>query len=1377
MFIVHVKIMGKEAARQLYAKALAAAKETKGRENPVREPSKVAEAFKKIMALNRILIELDPSGGAEVASWVCMKAWEQFRAQEQQTPMFDYLLENLASLLPTVESVRKLADANLTETLTEIENLVEDTSVFVLGVQSRSRSERTLHRIFGDARQERPDGLMKRMKRLRAEFHERVAAQTLRITEQDKLRERLKELEPARLAGYNPSHQCLDGTRLAIIDSLSIWIRTRGDQRKLAWVHGLAGLGKSSIATSMCKRLDDQHILACSFFCKRDSPELRDPRRVLTTIVCELAQRWGAYARVVSNVIAKNLALHSKHIQPLYEVLMAEPLQEIAREDYPQDTLAVVVDALDECGDPGTRKQLLMCLRHMSQTVPFLKILITSRPHEDIKAYFLGTGTDWYSELDLLQYDAGPDIYRFVEQSLSSVTSIPGCPSDAVDRVTALANGLFIWARTACAHILAGHERLKRLELLTAGKRLSAIDELYRTILTSEETKGDEESFEELRSCLGAIVVSSMNRALSVAGLAALMGEHASQAAIQSVVDRLSSVLYVDQAIDGAIRISHPSFMEYITNRDRSGDLCIDAAGQNAILARRCLETMNAELSFNACGLDTSAKLNRDIPDIEARVRGAISSQLSYASEFWSGHLTQTPPDVLESLLHELMFGPKLMYWMEVLSLLGKLMVAPASLLRVVKWCTDNNLQECQATAYDAYRFVLAFYDPISASAPHLYISALPMAPTNSYISKRMATFFSNTLTVLDGLASDWTPCIRSISAGSPVYSLAVSPDDQRIVCGCRDGTLRIWDAETGEAVLLPLKGHSGPVTCVSYSHDGQRIVSGSSDETIRIWNAQTGNNLLEPLLGHKGSVNAVAWSQDDSTIVSGSEDRTVRLWHSSTGAALFEPLEGHSSSVDCVAFSANNLRVASGSANGILCLWDAKNGRLLSDQLDKRAHRACIRFSDDSNSVISESGTILHTWNTTTGASATQSHPDTKFGVQSAAFSPSGNRVACAYKDFQLVIWDAKTGLAKTEPLSGHSGLISSVAFPRSDSFVVSGSFDSTVRIWSINASQRPVSSALPTDTPRMLNSLVVSFSSDGRLIASGNWDCTVWVWDAETGESVLGPLEGLSEVPGSIAFSEDDSLVYCGSLDGGFCTWDVRSGRLVHKTSMQGDPDVVEALAISPDGQLFVSGSPSGEVRIWNATSGKLLVEPLAGHSGRAKVAAFSADGRRIVSGSHDKTVRVWDVQSGSAVLESLVGHSKTVLAVAYSFDGLRIASGSADSTVCIWDAQTGNMLLKLQQGGTAKAHTLAFSHNNRSIISGSDDGILRIWDTESGERLYQCFLGCEGFSSSISISSNDCYVVTTMTDGFLHVVDARLWLRPDLPAKYLPGIFSYV
>jgi len=111
------------------------------------------------------------------------------------------------------------------------------------------------------------------------------------------------------------------------------------------------------------------------------------------------------------------------------------------------------------------------------------------------------------------------------------------------------------------------------------------------------------------------------------------------------------------------------------------------------------------------------------------------------------------------------------------------------------------------------------------------------------------------------------------------VLSVAFSPDGKHIVSSSDDKTVRVWDAELGQAIGEPLQGHSDSVWSVAFSPDGKHIVSGSADNTVRVWDAESGQAIGEPLQGHSDGVWSVAFSPDGKHIVSGSSDNTVQVW------------------------------------------------------------------------------------------------------------------------------------------------------------------------------------------------------------------------------------------------------------------------------------------------------------------------------------------------------------------------------------------------------------------------------------------------------------------------------------------------------------------
>jgi dipeptidyl aminopeptidase/acylaminoacyl peptidase len=111
----------------------------------------------------------------------------------------------------------------------------------------------------------------------------------------------------------------------------------------------------------------------------------------------------------------------------------------------------------------------------------------------------------------------------------------------------------------------------------------------------------------------------------------------------------------------------------------------------------------------------------------------------------------------------------------------------------------------------------------------------------------------------------------------SGVNSAQFSPDGKRVVTASEDNTARVWDAQTGQALVGHLK-HNGEVISAQFSPDGKRIVTASQDGTARVWDAQSGQPLTEPMK-HNGWVYSAQFSPDGKRIVTASGDNTARVW------------------------------------------------------------------------------------------------------------------------------------------------------------------------------------------------------------------------------------------------------------------------------------------------------------------------------------------------------------------------------------------------------------------------------------------------------------------------------------------------------------------
>ncbi|KAJ7665615.1 WD40 repeat-like protein [Mycena rosella] len=292
------------------------------------------------------------------------------------------------------------------------------------------------------------------------------------------------------------------------------------------------------------------------------------------------------------------------------------------------------------------------------------------------------------------------------------------------------------------------------------------------------------------------------------------------------------------------------------------------------------------------------------------------------------------------------------------------------------------------------------------------------------------------------------------------------------------------------------------------------------------------------------------------------------------------------------------------------------------------------------------------------------------------------------------------------------------------------------------------------------------VHYSPDGALVASGSWDKTICVWDAQTCALAAGPFEGHTDLVLSICFSPDGSRIASGSDDGTLRVWDSRTGTLVAGPFKTDPTASVACVHFSPDGCRIASGGVDTTINIRNAHTG-ILVAICKGHTDQVNSVHFSPDGTRIVSGSEDSTVRVWDAQTGRPIGGPLTDHSKSVRAVCFSPGGAHIASGSEDNTVCVWDAQAGTLLRQPLEGHTGPVYCVQFSPDGAWIASGSHDCTVRLWDVDTGEPIAGPFKGHTNIVVSVHFSPGGAWIASGSDDNTVRIWDVR-------PATVFTGDF---
>ncbi|MBW4492499.1 MAG: AAA-like domain-containing protein [Oscillatoria princeps RMCB-10] len=323
-----------------------------------------------------------------------------------------------------------------------------------------------------------------------------------------------------------------------------------------------------------------------------------------------------------------------------------------------------------------------------------------------------------------------------------------------------------------------------------------------------------------------------------------------------------------------------------------------------------------------------------------------------------------------------------------------------------------------------------------------------------------------------------------------------------------------------------------------------------------------------------------------------------------------------------------------------------------------------------------------------------------------------------------------------------GHAGAVTSVSFSPDGKHIATASRDKTARLWDLQG--KPVAEFKGHESAVW----GVSFSPDRKYLATASADGKARLWDLSGKELAKFSHQGSV---GSVSFSPDSKRIATASADGTAKLWDLSGKQIAEFKANQG---VVLSVSFSPDGKRIATASDDGKARLWDL-SGKLLKEFKA-HKGWVWSVSFSPKGDRIATASTDGSARLWDL-SGK-LLREFKGNQPWVLSVSFSSNGERVATASADGTARLWDLD-GNQLAKFQgHGGTVGS--VSFSPDGKMLATASADGTAKLWDIDR-KQLAE-FKAHRDLVFSVSFSPDGKMLATASADGV-----AKLW---DLKRKLL-------
>ncbi|KAL8721438.1 MAG: hypothetical protein Q9225_001883 [Loekoesia sp. 1 TL-2023] len=1067
---------------------------------------------------------------------------------------------------------------------------------------------------------------------LQLNIHEKVSG-----AEQELLLEKLPYAGDAVFNSHlnDQRHRpCLANTRVDVLGEVMAWAADPSPQC-IFWLKGLAGMGKSTIATTVAFELKKKSRPVASYFFQRGHSDLAHVRKLIPTIVRQLSQYSSSYRQSVITAIKKEPGIgDTASLQEQYDKLLVKPLGKLAPLIRAQDPFFIVMDALDEC---DVQRDLRMLLKLLAGTDDMpelgLKVFVTSRPELPIRHGFQLMPSILYRNLALQNVPRSvvdSDIRKYLSYELKDVQHDFCLPAhwpatEDLDILARKAGGLFIFAATACRYIGGSSlakppDRLQQICTSVATNTLMTeeLDQMYAIVLQSSiRGKYTEEERQSIRNRYHYIVgcIIMLLDPIPISQLYSLLNGPLveSQEELEGALQTLHAVFDVPEATGSPIQMLHLSFRDFLLDPNRCLDrqFWVDEQQAHRSLTTDCIRLLSSSLSRNMCGLPSLGTLKSEIhpATIENALSPAVHWPVDSASFLPNGKLLATTYYVTES-------GEEI-----------------------------DDEQDVQR---------LEIWDP-QTGASQAYLKP----PTGSFVIEKLSPDGHNVVSVsFDGILRLWDTAkaeYRFISGNhaSTIISAAFSFDSQFLALGSEDGSIRLLDVQKGDW-HYKLEGRSEQVEALIFSPDGTMIAATIADETVQLWDFQTSSHrfttegppwkaagfrdnqvvfsphskllasqsgdiiirLLDVVTGkcrfkfecYSGYIRIVTFSPDGELLALASNNDTVQLWDVQTGSCRFI-LTGH-----IMAFSPDGRFLALGSTDCLVRLWSVQEQEYHSilDYHSEEVDAVC--FSPDGRFLVSASNRMARFWDVHLCVYRPSPYFDSRRETMyKVRFSPDGKLVASESRN-KIQLWDPETG----DCCFDYEG--NGVSFSSDGQLVVSVS-EEGVRLLNIR-----------TGNHRMFRKgYLAVLSPRGQLAASAMTDYSIQLWNIENGDN-LATFKGHSEKITSLVFSASGNFIAsgvdpCRPVDSCWLArlWNTLTGDCIATFA-----DCFDTMVFAPNSELLAVVFFDHSLRFWDTRAG-LFSFRLRDNYG----AVFSPNSRLVATRDLNKEVHLWDTQTGEHLL----------------------------------------------------------------------------------------------------------------------------------------------
>ncbi|MEH2339175.1 nSTAND1 domain-containing NTPase [Nostoc sp.] len=520
----------------------------------------------------------------------------------------------------------------------------------------------------------------------------------------------------------------------------------------------------------------------------------------------------------------------------------------------------------------------------------------------------------------------------------------------------------------------------------------------------------------------------------------------------------------------------------------------------------------------------------------------------------------------------------------------------------------------------------------------------------------------------------------KPLQHDSGVTSLSFSPDSKMIAAGTKNGIVKLWNID-GTEILSNINASPDDQNEVIANPTKKTIPSKHINTTPKLQNLQAKFRINSKV--YKRSITNITFSPDGQMIAFSSEDESLKIWNFKNNS--LKSFDGYDRDIKNINFSLDSKHLAFIDSSGIIKILnrvrDKSNWHISKDYYygDGIIGVRFINNGQTINTIGWGALKLLHSNNNFKKNILLFVDKNQQFNLDNEIFAESNSNsillssVNSLYNEQRSI-----------ETLNGHTDEITSLSFSPDGKILASGSKDKTIKLWNIEHRN-----FLTSDDSSVKN---VNFSSNGQIIASISNKNRVQLWQRN------GAL--IKTLPGNnsrVSFSKNSQMIASASQNNMVQLWR-RDGTLVEETLLG---ETVDG-SFSLDGKIIaLISNDDYSIKLWG-NNGK-PISTLTGHQDRVYKISISRDGKTIATASEDKTIKIW--KRNGTLVRTLVGYGTPIYSMSLSPNGESLVILDHDNTVNF--LQRNGTLIKTLPGSGSKLINMKFSPDGEILaIQNLDD-----------------------------------------------------------------------